>query len=88
VLELTPEIEEALREQAARLGTTPEILAQKALRDQFAAPPDRQSDASDMDAWKPFIGRFHSGKGDLSENTGDRFSEIVAAKRRGEGRAS
>ena len=37
-LEIAPEIEAALREEAERQGTTPELLAQKALRDRFAAP--------------------------------------------------
>jgi hypothetical protein len=41
MLELAPEIEAVLREEAERQGTTPELLAQKALRDRFAAPAHR-----------------------------------------------
>jgi hypothetical protein len=82
VLELAPEIEEALREEAERQGTTPELLAQKALGDRFAAPPAQLEGQSAYEALKPFIGKFHSGKGNLSQNTGEQFLEIVAEKRR------
>lgn len=32
------------------------------------------------EAMKPFVGRFHSGKGNISQNTGEQFAEIVAEK--------
>jgi hypothetical protein len=82
MLELAPEIEEVLREEAEKQGTTPELLAQKALRDRFAVRPDAQEGQSALDALKPFIGRFHSGKGNLSQNTGEQFAEIVVDKHR------
>ena len=85
VLELTQEIEEALREEAERQGTTPELLAQKALRDRFAAHHALPEGTSAYEALKPFIGKFHSGKGNLSQNTGEQFAEIVAEKHRKQG---
>jgi hypothetical protein len=41
VLNLTPQLEAALREQARRRGVAPEVLALDALRDRFlpGAPP-------------------------------------------------
>ena len=78
VLELTPEIEVALREEAERQGTTPELLAEKALRDRFATQPNLPESQTAYEALKPFIGRFHSGKGNLSQNTGEQFAQIVA----------
>jgi len=80
VLELAPEIEEALREEAERQGTTLELLAQKALHDRFTVPHSPTEDLSSYEALKPFIGKFHSGKGHLSQNTGEQFAEIVAKK--------
>ena len=85
VLELAPEIEEALREEAERQGTTLELLAQKALRDRFAASHASAEGPSAYEALKPFIGKFHSGKGNLSQHTGAQFAEIVAAKHRRQG---
>jgi len=82
MLELAPEIEAILREEAERQGTTPELLAQKALRDRFTAPPIALEGQSAYEALKPFIGKFHSGKGNLSQNTGEQFAEIVAEKHR------
>lgn len=84
-LELAPEIEAVLREEAERQRTTPELLAQKALRDRFTAPHISQEGQSAYEALKPFIGRFHSGKGNLSQNTGEQFAEIVAEKHRKSG---
>ena len=80
VLELGQEVEAALRDEAERQGTTPELLAKKALRDRFAAPRVLSEGQSAYEALKPFIGRFHSGKGNLSQNTGEQFAQIVARK--------
>jgi len=84
-LELAPETEAILREEAERQGTTPELLAQKALYDRFAAPDALMEGQSAYDAMMPFIGKFHSGKGNLSQNTGEQFTEIVAEKHRKQG---
>ena len=80
VLELTPDVESALRKQAEQQGTTPEILAVQTLHERFTAPPPGLGEQSAYEALKPLIGVLHSGKSDLSQNTGERFTKIVAEK--------
>ncbi|MCW3096757.1 MAG: hypothetical protein JWL77_2375 [Chthonomonadaceae bacterium] len=79
MLKLPPEIETVLREEAKRQGTTPELLAQEALCDRFAAAPVPPGQSA-YETLKPFIGKFHSGNSNLSQNTGEQFAEIVAEK--------
>jgi hypothetical protein len=59
-LELAPEIEAALAEEARRQGTTPESLALKTLRERFNAPPEeeeaRAEDNDLPDFWKGYVG--------------------------------
>jgi len=68
ILELSSEIEAALKEEAERQGTTPELLAVKMLRDRFAPQNGNGQQAVPMDqqsadeALKPFIGMFNSSK--------------------------
>jgi antitoxin component of MazEF toxin-antitoxin module len=56
-----------------------------AMSDHFSAPSVSQEDQSAHQALQPFSGQFHSGKGNLSQNTGEQFTEIVAEKHRKQG---
>ena|SRR5438874_13751037 len=97
ILELPPEIEAALAEEARQQGTTPELLAVKTLRDYFAptngagqtAPAPQEQSA--YEALKPFIGMFDSSqvnKAELpqSDDPYERaFGEIMDEKYRKQG---
>ena len=93
-IDLTPDLERLLVEEARREGTTPERLALTFLRERLLA-----SDIDAAEAWSgetmaeflaPFIGVVDSsehmpGGSRLSEETGRRFTEGLL-KRREEGR--
>ena len=90
-LHLPSDIEQALIEQAQRLGTTPEQLALEELRRQFvhpAASVDLEIVPGTLAEFlAEFIGVLHSdeyvpGGARMSENTGESFTRIVVEKRR------
>lgn len=90
---LTPDIERALREEADRLGATPESLALDSLRDRFLIPhpaePAETVGESLADRLGDLIGILNSsefipGGARLSENTGEKFAdELLKHHRRG-----
>jgi len=53
-----------------------------AMSDQDTVPTVSSEDQSAREALPPLLGQFHSGKGNLSQNTGEQFVEIVAEKHR------
>ena len=86
---LTPDIEQALTEQARQQGTTPEALALESLRRQFVLPTRGES-AAPYDTLADFladsIGVLHSseyvtGGARLSESTGKTFAAGLLKKR-------
>lgn len=56
-----------------------------AMSDHYNAPSVSLEDQSAPEALQPFLGQFHSGKGNLSENTGEQFADILVEKRRNQG---
>ena len=89
-LTLTPDIEQALTEQARDCGTTPEILALEVLRERFVAwraqeaPED--SSRSLADFLDGHIGVLKSsehvpGGARMSEDGGRKFAEALLEKR-------
>jgi len=91
IITLPPDLEKPLAEQARKQGTTPEILALDTLRQQFpaesAAPePDggdaKQESQTLYDFLKDYIGTISGTTEALSEDTGRKFAEGMAEKRR------
>ncbi len=96
VISLTPDIEQVLREMARQQGTTIEFLALKALRERLfpaaAQPVVQQANkqpapSTSADFLKGYVGVLDSGElreasGHLSQQTGKRFADILAEKRR------
>ncbi len=89
-INLPPEIEDPLTEEARRRGTTPELLAVDSLRERFVQPP-KQPDANGAqtlyDVLKDHIGTISSsenvpGGARLSEDCGKKFAEGMNEKRR------
>ncbi len=84
VIELTPEIEDALAEEAQRRGTTPEQLALDALRRHFLAIPREGEAAGEtlFDLLSGYVGVV-SGSGEaFSEKCAERFAEGMVEKQR------
>ena len=87
---LTPDIEQAITEQAQRQGTTPEQLALECLHRQFVLPTPGESSADTQgtlaDFLAGFVGVLHSseyvaGEARMSEATGKTFAEGLRKKR-------
>lgn len=87
---LTPEIEQALAEQAQQQGTTPEHLALESLRRQFVVPsqrrrtPTAQGSLADFLADSPGIlhsSEYISGGAQMSETKNNAFTEGLIKKR-------
>lgn len=84
IITLAPDLEHALREQAQKKGTTPELLALESLREQFvvpvgSTPPDGEAETL-ADFLSGHIGVIRSseqvpGGARMSENSGAK--EIV-----------
>ena len=89
-IRLTPEIEQALSEQAHQLGTTPEQLALESLRRQFVLPirgePATPLHGTLADFLADSIGTLHSsehipGGAHVSEETSTTFTAGLLKKR-------
>ena len=82
VLEPNPEVESLLREKAERAGQSlPEYLI--AVANAEAEEETDDSEGSAYDLFKGHIGLFGSGgEGRWSEDTGRKFAEGMAEKRR------
>ena len=88
---LSPEMEARLQDEAAVQGRDIESVAAEALMEltfrrgqtvaELAASQRGQQTESLADALRGRIGKFHSGKGYLSEKTGQRFTEALTAER-------
>jgi hypothetical protein len=83
-ISLPPDIEEALAEEAQRLGTTPELLALHSLRKLFISPPDMDSPSSKertlYDFLADYIGTVEGSTEAFSEDCGRRFADVLADK--------
>ncbi len=88
---LTPDIENALVEQAKEHGTTPEKLALESLRERFVDPTEEGAPIDGAETLADYladhIGVIHSsehvpGGARMSENTGKKFAEGMVEKRR------
>jgi hypothetical protein len=84
-LHITPDIEQALVEQAWRRGTMPEQLALESSRQQFVYPAEASSTLADYLAAS--IGVLHSdehvvGGARVSEGTGGSFTQALIEKRK------
>src|SRR5688500_19585338 len=90
VIELTPDLEQALTAEAGRQGTSPELLALDTLREKYvkAEPPeDAGAEGTPYDLLKDYIGVVDSrdlipGGAQMSTDTGRKFTEILLEKRR------
>jgi hypothetical protein len=87
---LTPDIEQALREQAHRRGTTPEQLALESLRRQFVQTSESEQpveeEGSLADFLAAYIGVLHSSEytpdgARMSENSSIKFTKVLIEKR-------
>ena len=87
---LTPDIENALAEEARKQGTTPELLALDCLRERFAPSPVTGPSAAEQGTLADFLadhlgvlasGELVSGGARLSEDTGKKFAAGLAQKR-------
>lgn len=88
-LTLTPDIENALKEQAEKAGITPQQLALESLRRLFVSVNTDTEEKSPTlaDFLDGYIGVLHSsefieGGAQLSEDTGKKFAELMMQKRR------
>ena len=90
-LTLTPDIEQALIEQANDRGTTPELLALDSLRKQLAPGPTRDSSSQTANSLAELLdghlGVLSSsehvpGGARMSEDCGERFAAALVEKRR------
>ena len=83
-LYIPPEIEAALAEAAKRQGTTPELLAVESLRKLYApaTEPAAANGATLHDYLEGYIGTISGTSQPLSEDTGRRFTEMLAEERR------
>lgn len=90
VITLTPDLEQAILEQARRQGTSPEQIALASLRKQFITTvrDERKVDApgSLFDFLAGYIGVLHSsqeieGGAQMSNKTGKRFAAGMVKKR-------
>lgn len=87
-LTLNPDRENLLREQARQAGLTLDeyavrVLEQAALSDQPAAQTESEPPAQTLaDMLAEHIGTVASGRGDLSQKTGAKFSQLMEEKRR------
>jgi hypothetical protein len=89
VITLTPDIEQALAEQAREQGVTPEQLALESLRAQFLPPGPEgliENQGTLADFLGASIGVLHSGEhvaggAQMSEDTGGKFAAALVKKR-------
>lgn len=84
---VTPKLEKALSEAAQRQGTTPEQLALNRLSEMFTfednSLAEEHSEGSAFDLFDGLLGQVSSGsEGQWSEDTGRKFAEGMAEKRR------
>jgi hypothetical protein len=78
---LDEETEALIRQLAKSAGRTKSWVVREAVAEYAAqreAPLRRP-----FEAFSPFIGVVETGHGTLSENTGDRYAELVTKKQRG-----
>lgn len=90
IITVTPEIEQALREQAQKKGTTPELLAIESLRERFVPPaedthPERGAESL-ADFLADHIGVICSseripGGAQMSQESGQKFVAGMVEKR-------
>jgi hypothetical protein len=90
IIELTPDIEQALADEARKLGTTPEQLAVDSLRERFVgreAPPAPAKEPETLaDFLRGHLGVLHSsehvpGGARMSEASGKKFTAGLLAQR-------
>ena len=78
-ISLPPDIEDALAEEAQRLGTTPELLALHSLRKLFVSAPDMDSSPSKemtlYDFLADYIGTVEGSTEAFSEDYRRRFAD-------------
>ena len=88
---LTPDIENALVEQAKVHGTTPENLALESLRERFVASCEESAPTDGAETLADYladhIGVIHSsehvpGGARMSEDTGKKFAQGLVEKRK------
>ncbi len=76
---LDPESEAWVRREARRRGTTRSDVIRLALRDAASAGDET---TSPYDVIADLVGSWRSGRGDLSERTGERYARLLAARKR------
>jgi hypothetical protein len=90
-IELSPHLETALENEAARRGTTPQSLAVQFIAAQLpntASPNGALSDEDLIERWKEHFraveiaSREAKGPTNLSQDTGRRFAELLQEQRR------
>ena len=83
-ISLPPDIEGLLTAEAARRGTTPQLLALDGLRKLFGSPPASDKPPDDattlFDFLAGYIGTVNGSTEAFSENCGQRFAEGLIEK--------
>jgi hypothetical protein len=87
---LSSELEKAVTEEAAQKGTTAELLTLDVLQERFLRPSSKRQSpegATLADAIADYIGAINTSDkypngSTLSENTGRKFAQLMAAKRK------
>ena len=91
---LTPDIEQALADEARRLGTAPEILALDILRERLAPPASHEMPRAARESLADFlsgqIGVLHSGElvaggARMSEDGSRKFAALLIQRRQRQG---
>ncbi len=78
-IEIPDQIAIPLAEEAARQGTTPELLAIDAVRRAIPhTSPTKTSGGTLFDALKPFIGAVDGSSEPFSQDCGEKFAEGLA----------
>ena len=78
---LDDETEALIRQLAKSAGRTKSWVIREAVAE-YAAQREAPH-RTPYEAFAPFIGIIETGHGTLSENTGDRYAELVTRKQRG-----
>lgn len=79
---LTPEEELRLQRIARARGQSPEDYIIEQIRPQLAEYVFDPGDSDLPELWRGLVGVLHSGHGSLSQETGKRFTEDLAEKKR------
>ena len=91
---LTPDVEQALADEARRLGTDPELLALDILREHFVMSTADETQVQEPESLADFlsghVGVLHSsehvvGGARMSDDSATKFTALLIQRRQGQG---